>query len=117
MSPQDFFYGLVRHVGYALVCGMGLMIVVERIIPGFSTPYFNPYLYLGVGMCLAIVGSQPSKKIVLGRSLLACGLISVLGFFFITQYSFENRGIFGLMMAGLVLLVGFGFASIYSDEL
>ncbi len=116
MSLRDFLFGLVRHSGYALVCGMGLLVVVERLMPGFSTPYFNPYMYVGVGLVLMSIGSQPCTKNRLGRSLFAMGLVVILGFLLTSRYQIQSNGLFWLMVVSISLLVAFGFASIYSEK-
>ncbi len=110
-----FCLGLMRHAGYALLLSGAIYLAAEAFIPGFVTPYLNPYLLLVSGLVLAIGGAWHTSSTRFGRWLVAVMIVLIaLGGLF-TQIPFQGARM-GVVFASCLLLVAFFLASVYPEE-
>lgn len=115
MNLIDWLQGFVRHTGYATLLLGGGLSLLERFVPGFSTPYINTYVLTAVGLGLSVLGGWGVSSTRLVR--LGIG-ICVIPFVLLLFFQGTISGVSITFLAGgvLLLLIAFLVESLYSEE-
>ncbi len=103
----------VRQAGYAIFSFGGLSVLLERLMTGFVTPYFNPYLLVTAGLVLMLATTQNIRGTRRGRLVVGGGLWLGLSIWMVVIHRSDEQ----LLRGGvLVLLATIFFVSVYFED-
>ena len=119
MSLSDFFRRIILHVALAGVVWFALAMLLEKMIPGFISPFIDlPDLALVLGAVgVAAILLHPSSKNRVGRllSMIVSGFMLVIAAMLLWA-RVNDLGVSGMVLIGVVILLSVAFFSAHLSK-
>jgi len=102
MNLKDLCVGFLKQTVLASIVLLSVLLVVERLLPGFAAPFVDlPYLAVILSVLLVIFSTFPSRTTRVGRTMGYAALLMAM----VVGGSFVWSRVNDLGTSGLVLMV------------